>query len=79
MIGNKKKGVAPCEENGKIWALKSLVASRNLTSGKKLTNNDILSKRPGNGLPPLEKCNLIDKTLKKSMSEGDFFTFDNLK
>lgn len=78
MIGNKKKDVLPCENKGVKWALKSLVASSNLSIGKKILEKDIQSKRPGTGIPPLEKDKIIGRKLKKSMLEGDFFDFDNL-
>ena len=42
-----KKKSSPCEQEGKIWALKSLVASRKLFAGNKLISKDISAKRTG--------------------------------
>lgn len=78
MIGNKEKNIAPCEEKGTQWALKSLVASKLLDKGKIITREDIEIKRPGTGMPPSSQKNVIGKRLKYSMEEGDFFNFDNL-
>ena len=55
MIGNKNKDVLPCENNGIKWALKSLVASSNLSKGKKILEKDIQAKRPGTGFHSRKK------------------------
>ena len=78
MIGNKEKDIALCEEKGKLWALKSLVASRFLKKGAIVDKDDIAIKRPGTGMPPSKKDYVIGKKLKYNMEEGDFFNFYNL-
>jgi len=59
MIGDGTKGPAPCEIPAMKWALKSLVAARDLEAGHRLTADDLVAKRPGDGVPP----NQIDRLL----------------
>lgn len=52
MIGRNAKMPAPSEAPGIAWALKSLVARRDLPVGHVLTEADLAAKRPGDGLLP---------------------------
>jgi N,N'-diacetyllegionaminate synthase len=59
MIGDGRKGPAPCEMPAMKWALKSMVAVRDLAAGHRLTREDLVAKRPGEGVAP----NQIDRLL----------------
>lgn len=65
MIGNGKKGPAPCEIPAMKWALKSLVAARDLAAGHRLTADDLVAKRPGDGVLPNRIDSLIGRVLAK--------------
>jgi N-acetylneuraminate synthase/N,N'-diacetyllegionaminate synthase len=65
MIGDGKKGPAPCEIPAMKWALKSLVAARDLAAGHRLTADDLIAKRPGDSVPPNRIESLLGRILVK--------------
>ncbi len=65
MIGDGRKGPAPCEIPAMKWALKSLVAARDLAAGHRLTPADLVAKRPGEGVPPNRIASLLGRRLVK--------------
>ncbi len=78
MIGSGIKAPAPCETPGKEWALKSLVAARDLPAGHILGADDLVAKRPGLGISPSRKTELMGLRLKTDVSEGDLLSIDQL-
>lgn len=78
MLGHGRKEPAPCEAQGARWALKSLVAARDLAAGHVLAARDILVKRPGDGLPPNTLGAVIGRTLRRSLRADDLVTFEDL-
>lgn len=58
---------------------KSLIASRPLTKGTKLTRNDISVKSPGRGLSPQHLEQLIGREVMRDMREEDYFYPTDLK
>jgi sialic acid synthase SpsE len=58
MIGDGVKEPAPCELGAISWALKSMVAVRDLPAGHRLSADDLVAKRPGDGVPP-NKADLL--------------------
>lgn len=67
MIGKAKKEPAPCETPGIQWALKSLVARRDLPAGHVLSAADLAAKRPGDGLLPNRIGDIIGRRLKRPL------------
>jgi len=68
MLGNEDIGIAECEKPALKWALKSLVAARDLPEGHVIAEGDIVAKRPGSGIRPSNIQDLIGKRLKHSIS-----------
>ena len=68
MIGGGEKGPAPCELPAMKWALKSLVATRDLAAGHRLAPADLIAKRPGDGVPPNKIDKLVGRVLVKPVS-----------
>ncbi len=60
-------------------ARRSLVAARDLPVGAVLTENDLLLRRPGDGLPPSMFDALLGKTLVVAMCEGQVFHQDMVR
>lgn len=58
---------------------KSLVATRNLTSGSHITPSDIAVKSPGRGLQPNCRGELIGRTIRRNIQAGEFFFPSDLK
>ncbi len=71
MLGDAIKRPAPCESAGMDWALKSLVASRELPAGHMLTGEDLVAKRPGGGVAPARIEELVGRTLRRRVPADD--------
>lgn len=63
MMGDGRKGPAQCELPAMKWALKSMVAARDLAAGHRLTRNDLIAKRPGEGVAPNQVDTLLGRVL----------------
>ena len=74
MIGHGRKEPAPCETAAEVWALKSLVAARDLQAGHRLTADDLCAKRPGDGVPPSRVSNLVGGRLRRALAGDDLVT-----
>lgn len=58
-IGSDKKHATASETPNKIVARKSIVASQDIRKGELFTEDNITTKRPGNGISPMEWDNII--------------------
>ncbi|MBS1699357.1 MAG: N-acetylneuraminate synthase family protein [Actinobacteria bacterium] len=65
--------VSTGEQMNRVTLAKSLVAARPLASGIELAAADVMVKSPGRGLQPNALPQLLGRTLKRDMAEGDFF------
>jgi len=79
MIGDGKKGPAPCEMLAMKWALKSMVAARDLTAGHCLAPDDLVAKRPGDGVPPNQVDRLLGQVLVKPVRADAPVLLDDVK
>jgi N-acetylneuraminate synthase/N,N'-diacetyllegionaminate synthase len=68
MIGSGRKEPSPCELPAMTWALKSLVAARDLAAGERLKRDDLVAKRPGDGVLPNAIDKLLGRRLKRAMA-----------
>ncbi|XDD51523.1 N-acetylneuraminate synthase family protein [Leptospira sp. WS92.C1] len=77
-MGNFRRIVSKAEQEKKLKFRRSVVASKPIREGHKVTLEDFLFKRPGTGIPPEEVYALIGKTairdiqLDKMISWEDF-------
>lgn len=60
-IGNGVKEPSPSEQKNKAIARKSIVAKRNIEIGEIFTVDNITTKRPANGINPMEWYNVLGK------------------
>jgi N-acetylneuraminate synthase len=58
---------------------KSVIAKRKILNGDIISENDLDVKSPGKGLPPYRKGELVGKTAKRVIDEGDFFFEDDIE
>jgi N-acetylneuraminate synthase/N,N'-diacetyllegionaminate synthase len=65
MLGSGVKEPSPCEVPAMTWALKSLVARRDLAPGERLSIADLVAKRPGDGVLPNDIQQLIGRRLAR--------------
>ena len=74
MRGHGEKVRAPSEEAGELWALKSIVAARNLSAGETFSADDAAFKRPGKGLAPNRIKEILGRTLRQDIAAEEFVT-----
>ena len=53
-LGDGKKRPAPSEQRNILVARKSLIAAKNICKGETFTEENLTTKRPGNGISPME-------------------------
>jgi len=71
--------VSTGEQMNRVTLAKSLVAARPLVSGAVITTEDVMVKSPGRGLQPNALPQLLGRTLKRDMAEGEFFFDGDLR
>ncbi|WP_336703780.1 N-acetylneuraminate synthase family protein [Micrococcus terreus] len=71
--------VSTGEAMNRINLAKSLVAARPLEVGAVITESDVAVKSPGRGLQPNALPQLVGRTVRRAMDEGDFFFEGDLK
>jgi N,N'-diacetyllegionaminate synthase len=77
-LGNGRKEPADSEANTAAVARKSLVAARDIPANTKLTEELIAIKRPGTGLPPIERENLLGRTTLVDIPEDSLLAWEML-
>ena len=77
-LGDGIKRPAQCELPNISVARKSVVASRSLIAGQRLTAEDLDIKRPGNGIAPRLKPMLIGRTLSAGLEKDEVLRWDHL-
>ncbi|WP_249422369.1 N-acetylneuraminate synthase [Marinomonas lutimaris] len=70
-LGDGIKGPRPSEIKNKVAARKSLVAARNISAGQKITEDDLVVKRPGNGKSPYRFWEVQGKVASRNYKAGD--------
>lgn len=78
MLGDGIKKPAPCEKDARIWALKSLVASHDLPVNHVIKKDDLVAKRPGDGVLANKLESLIGRKLKQAIKSDEPVSLDNL-
>ena len=77
--GHGRKEPAPSEADGQKWALKSVVAVRDLAEGETLTAADLTTKRPGTGIPANELENVVGRTLARAVAADSVLQASDLR
>ncbi len=78
MLGHGRKDIAPCEQDALSWALKSVVAARDLPMGHRIVEGDVVAKRPGNGVPPSRMAEFYGRKLKSSIVADTLLRFEDI-
>jgi N,N'-diacetyllegionaminate synthase len=78
LLGHGRKEPAPCEAAGTTWALKSLVAARDLPAGQVLTAADLIAKRPGDGILPNQLERVLGRILKRPLAADELLMLEHL-
>jgi len=69
-LGDTKRVVLPAEIEQRTKMRRSIIATKDLKVGTKLTVDDIDVKRPGTGISPVKIGELVGKTIRRDI-EGD--------
>ncbi|NOS67642.1 MAG: N-acetylneuraminate synthase [Candidatus Peribacteraceae bacterium] len=77
-LGTGEKICQPCEMNTRAVARRSLVLTRGVKAGEKITVDMIAIKRPGTGIAPKEFESVLGKTLTHALRAGAVLTRDHL-
>ena len=77
-LGNGIKQPAPCELDTAAVARKSLVAAMRIPAGTPLTDQLIAIKRPGTGLSPALKPQLLNRRTTVDLAEGQLFRWEDV-
>lgn len=67
-LGDGKKAVTQSEAKNKDIARKSIVAKRPIQAGEVFSQENIMVKRPGNGISPMRWYEVLGKTAKREFS-----------
>jgi len=79
ILGTKRKVISNNEKNVKKVARKSLVSARELKKGKILKRKDILFKRPGTGISPLDMNKIIGHEVVIKIPKNKLLKFKYFK
>ncbi len=78
-LGSGRKEPAASEAAVAAVARKSLVAARTIPAGTKLTEDLIAVKRPGTGLPPAMRAQLVGREVKREVRVGELFRLSDFE
>lgn len=70
-IGSNVKAVSPSEKKNIVIARKSIVARKPIRQGERLTENNITTKRPGNGISPMRWFDVLGTTALRDFAEDE--------
>ena len=70
-IGNGLKKASPSENENKMIARKSIVASRFIKKGEILSEDNLTTKRPGNGISPMQWYNMLGTIATRDFQEDE--------
>jgi len=73
-MGQARKIPAPSELKNKDIARKSLVAAKAIDAGERFTEENLTTKRPGNGISPLHYWDLLGKKADRAYREDEVIT-----
>ena len=80
LLGNRKvKQSIPSEEISRKNARRSIVSTKELKENHTLTESDIISKRPGIGISPIDWDKVIGMKTTRNIKEDHIFTWKDLK
>ena len=75
-LGDGIKKPSPSELKNKIVARKSIVALKQIKQGELFSENNLIVKRPGNGILPMQWDEVIGKKAKKDFEEDELISYE---
>ena len=78
MLGSFEKKCAPEEESVRAVGRKSIVARQGIPAGHTITQNDIIMKRPGIGIPPTQLNLVLGKTARRNIVSDTIIALEDI-
>ncbi len=78
-LGDGKKETTICEKNNIVIARKSVVAARDITAGRKITEQDVCIKKPGFGIKPKDIDKIPGRRARKHIMRDEVITWDKIE
>jgi len=78
LLGHGRKEAAQAELDSQVWATKSVIAVRDLAAGTILATGDLITKRPGTGIPANQLVDVIGRTLRRGLAADTLLQMDDL-
>jgi N-acetylneuraminate synthase/N,N'-diacetyllegionaminate synthase len=79
MAGSGRKHVLDIEKDVRHVSRQSLVARRELQIGQRITEWDLMVKRPGTGIPAAQLRRIVGKTVGKRIRAGELISWQALR
>ena len=70
-LGDGKKHVTASESGNKAVARKSIVAAREIKAGEVFTEENLTTKRPGDGVSPMRWYEVLGQKAKRDFAEDE--------
>jgi N,N'-diacetyllegionaminate synthase len=77
--GSGIKESSPSELKNMVVARKSIHYSKELTEYHVISINDLVMKRPGDGVSPMLLDEIVGKSINRSVKEGDQFSWEDIQ
>ena len=78
IIGSYEKKVIPNEKKSKKYARRSLVLKNSLKKNQIIKKNNLIAKRPGTGISPINLKLILGKKINKNLSEDHILTWNDV-
>ena len=79
MLGNEEKKVTDSERKNIIAARKSIVAKRRIIKGERFSEDNIICKRPGNGISPIHWHEIMGTRAERSFAPDELICCKGIK
>ena len=79
LLGSDLKAPSPSEKKNIAIARKSIHISKNLNQGHTLEFNDLIMKRPGDGISPMKIDEVLGKKIKRNLASDYKLSFSDLE
>ena len=76
--GEEEKRCLPCEEEARLQARRSLVASREIPAGAVITADMLIPKRPGTGISPERLDDIVGRTTTRFVPVDEPLTWEHI-
>jgi len=77
--GKKDKKPLLSEKPAIINARRSIVLNNDVTKGSKINEKNLITKRPGTGIPPQEWNNIIGKKVNKNLKKDHILSYKDIE